>query len=105
MEQQRIAFLCQLYKQTEGDPRQGVPYEDLVEALGFDERFTKIIQCALQHEGLVELTALPQITSVGRTVMAPMHRRNHCQTIGITPPGARLVEDMLANRTGAESHP
>ncbi len=94
IEQQRMAFLYQLYKRTEGDPRQGVPYEELIEALGFDESVTKRIQGALQQEGLVELTADPPITNLGRAVINPTHRRSHRQTIAMTPYGVRMMEDI-----------
>jgi hypothetical protein len=81
-----------------GDARQGVPYEALIDALGFDERVTKRIQRDLQREGLVELTTVPPMTHIGRPVMdhAPRHRRQ--QTSGMTPQGMRLVEDLLAMR-------
>ena len=103
MEPQRIAFLSELYKRNAGDPRQGTPYEELVDALGFDERVTKRIQATLQEEGLVELTAVPRITNVGRTVMDPTQRWSHRQTISMTPHGVQLMEDLLANRAHTES--
>ena len=103
MEPQRMAFLCELYKRNAGDPRQGVPYEELVDALGCDERVTKRVQGALQEEGLVELTAVPRITDVGRTVMDSMPRRSHRQTISMTPRGVQLMEDFLATRAPAEA--
>lgn len=103
MEPQRIAFLCELYRRNTGDPRQGIPYEDLVNALGFDERVTKRVQSALQEEGLVELTAVPRITNVGRTVMDPTHGWSHQQTISMTPHGVQLMEDFLANRVPTEA--
>jgi hypothetical protein len=53
LEQERMAFLSELYTRSAGDARQGVPYEALIDALGFDERVTKCIQRALQREGLV----------------------------------------------------
>jgi hypothetical protein len=84
MELQRIAFLYELYQRSAGDPRQGVPYEALIDALRFGEPVTKSIQLALQQEGLIELTAVPLITTVGRPVLDPAHRRSCCQTIGIT---------------------
>jgi hypothetical protein len=74
-----------------------VPYEELVDALGFGERVTKRIQRELQQEGLVELTSLPWITNVGRTVIDHAQRRSHPQTIGMPPHGVRLMEDILSN--------
>jgi hypothetical protein len=97
MEQERLAFLNELYTRSAGDARQGVPYEALIEALGFDERVTKRIQRALEREGLVELTAVPPMTTVGRTVMDQAHRPHHQQTIGMTPQGMRLMEDIFAH--------
>jgi hypothetical protein len=97
MEQDRVAFLYELYTRSAGDARQGVPYEELINALGFDERLTKRIQCQLQREGFVELTALPQMTTVGRTVMDHTRQPHHQQTIGMTPRGMQLVEDILTN--------
>lgn len=97
MEQERISFLYELYKRSAGDARQGVPYEELVDALESSESSTKRIQRDLQLEGLVELTVLPRITYVGRTVMDHEHRHNRHQTIGMTPQGVRLMEDILAN--------
>jgi hypothetical protein len=98
MEQEQMAFLYELYTRTAGDARQGVPYEALIDALGYDERVTKRIQRELQREGLVALTAVPQMTTVGRTVMDHAHRQHHQQTIGLTSQGMRLMEDIFATR-------
>jgi hypothetical protein len=98
MEQEHMAFLYELYTRSAGDARQGVPYEGLIDALGFDERVTKRIQHELQREGLVELTTVPQMTTVSRTVMDRMHRQHHQQTIGMTPQGMQLMEDIFATR-------
>jgi hypothetical protein len=98
MEQERMAFLYELYTRSAGDARQGVPYETLIDALGFDERVTKGIQRALQREGLVELTDVPRMTTVGRTVMDHAQRQTHQQTIGMTSQGMRLMEDVFAHR-------
>ncbi|MGH8057939.1 MAG: hypothetical protein ACREOH_12000, partial [Candidatus Entotheonellia bacterium] len=97
MEQQRISFLYELYKRSEGDPCHGVPYEELVEALGVGEPLAKRIQRALQQEGLVELTALPRITNVGRTVIGHKQRGGSQHTIGITHPGVRIFETILSH--------
>ena len=102
MEQECMAFLYELYTRSAGDPRQGVPYEELVDALGFGEVLTKRIQRALQQEGLIELTSLPRILNVGRTVIDPAHRRSRPQTIGMTPHGVRLMEDILVYRAHTE---
>lgn len=96
MEQQRLSFLYELYKRSEGDPRHGVPYEELVEALGVGEPLTKRIQHDLQQEGLVELTSIPHITQVGRTVMDHKQRGGSHQTIGITHPGVQLIEAIVS---------
>jgi len=98
MEPEHMAFLYELYTRSAGDARQGVPYEMLVDALGFDERVTKRIQHELQREGLVELTTVPQMTTVSRTVMDRVRRQHHQQTIGMTPQGVRLMEDIFATR-------
>jgi hypothetical protein len=98
MEQERMAFLSELYTRSAGDARQGVPYEALIDALGFDERVTKCIQRALQREGLVELTDVPRMTTVGRTVVDHAQRQTHHQTIGMTPQGMWLMENILAYR-------
>jgi hypothetical protein len=102
MEPEHMAFLYELYTRSAGDARQGIPYEALIDALGFDERVTKRIQHELQRAGLVELTAVPPMTTVGRTVMdhAPRHRCH--QTIGMTPQGERLMEDILAKLSPTE---
>jgi hypothetical protein len=97
MEQERMAFLYELYTRSEGDARQGVPYEELIDALGFGEALTKRIQRALQLEGLVELTTLPRITHVSRPVMDHEPRHRCHQTIGMTPQGMRLMDDILTN--------
>jgi hypothetical protein len=97
MEQERMAFLYELYTRSEGDARQGVPYEELIDALGFGEALTKRIQRALQLEGLVELTTVPRMTTVGRLVMDHEHRHRCHQTIGMTPQGMRLMDDILTN--------
>ena len=98
MEQEGMAFLYELYTRSAGDARQGVPYEALIDALGFDERVTKRIQRDLQREGLVELTTVPPMTHVGRPVMDHAYRQTHQQTIGMTPQGMRLMEDIFATR-------
>jgi hypothetical protein len=98
MEQERMAFLSELYTRSAGDARQGVPYEALIDALGFEERVTKCIQRALQREGLVELTDVPRMTTVGRTVMDHAQRQTHQQTIGMTPQGMRLMQEIFAYR-------
>jgi hypothetical protein len=85
MAPEHLAFLSELYTRSAGDARQGVPYEALIDALGFDERVTKRIQRELEREGLVDLTTVPPMIHIGRPVMdyAPRHRRQ--QTIGMTP--------------------
>ena len=98
MAPERLAFLSELYTRSAGDARQGVPYEALIDALGFDERVTKRIQRELEREGFVALTVVPRMTTVGRTVMDQAHRQHHQQTIAMTPQGMRLMEDIFANR-------
>jgi hypothetical protein len=98
-EQEYMGFLSELYKRSEGDPRQGVPYEDLIDALGFGERVTKRLQRELQEAGLVELIAVPPLTRVGRTVLDAAHRPRARQTIGITPYGVQRVEAFWATLT------
>ncbi len=75
----------------------GVPYEELIDALGFGQALTKRIQRALQLEGLVELTTVPRMTTVGRPVMDHEHRHRCHQTIGMTPQGMRLMDDILTH--------
>ena len=105
MELAHMAFLYELYTRSAGDARQGVSYEALIDALGFEERVTKRIQRALEREGLVDLTTVPPMTHLGRPIMdhAPRHRRQ--QTIGMTPQGMRLVEDLLAMRADTARPP
>jgi hypothetical protein len=101
-----MAVLSERSTRSAGDARQGVPDEALIDALGFDERVTKRSQRALAREGLVDLTTVPPMTHVGRPVMAhaPRHRRQ--QTIGLTPHGQRLMEDLCATRADtAPPHP
>jgi hypothetical protein len=101
MEPERMAFLYELSKRSEGDLRRGVlgsPYEELIDALGFGERVTKRLQRALQQEGLVELTAVPRMTPVGRPVIDREPRRSRRQTIGMTHHGVRLREEVLSKR-------
>ena len=104
MEPERLAFLSELYTRSAGDARQGVPYEALIGALGFDERVTKRIQCDFQREGLVELTAVPRMTTVGRPVMDHAQWQTHQQTISMTPQGMRLKEDLFATRADPARH-
>jgi hypothetical protein len=99
---QRLAFLYESYQRSVGDPRQGVPYEALIDALRFGERITKTVQLALQQEGLVALTAMRLITTVARPLMDPAPRRSCGQTIGITAHGARLIEDTIVHHTPTE---
>jgi hypothetical protein len=98
MEPAHMAFLYELYTRSAGDARQGVPYEALIDALGFEERVTKRIQRALAREGLVDLTTVPPMTHMGRPVMDHTSRQHHQQTIGMTPHGMRLMEDIFATR-------
>jgi hypothetical protein len=101
MEQERLSFLYELYTRSAGDARQGIPYEELIDALGFGEVLTKRIQRELQLEGLVELTTVPPMTTVGRPVMDHEPRHRCQQTIGMTPQGGRLMEDIFATLTPA----
>jgi len=101
IEPDHLAFLSALYAQSAGDARQGVPYEALIDALGFDEAVTKRLQRALQQEGLVELTIVPPMTHVGRPVTDRARRYSRQQTIGMTPQGVQLMEDILAMRRSA----
>jgi hypothetical protein len=105
MEPERFSFLYELYTRSAGDARQGVPYEALIEALGFGEAVTKRLQRELQQEGLVELTTVPSMTHVGRPVMDHEHRHRRQQTIGMTPQGVRFLEDLVAQRNTAPSQP
>jgi hypothetical protein len=97
-EQARLSFLYELYSRSEGDARQGVPYEVLIDALGFSEAVTKRLQRQLQQEGLVDLITVPPMTHVGRPVMDQEPRYRRHQTISITPQGVRLLKDIIATR-------
>jgi hypothetical protein len=105
MEPQRLACLCELYKRHAGDPRQGIPYDELVDALGFDERVTKQFQGALQAAGWVDLTAVPRTAMVGRLVMDSRPGRRHGQTIGMTPRGAQRTRRLLGEAWAQHSTP
>jgi hypothetical protein len=94
MKQERMAFLYELYTRSAGDARHRVPYDELIDALGCGEALTKQLQRELQQEGLVELTVVPPMTYVSRPVMNPVHRHSRQQTIGMTPQGVRLLEDI-----------
>jgi hypothetical protein len=98
MEPECLAFLYALYIRSAGDARQGVPYEELVDGLGVGEAVAKRLQRALEQEGLVALTTVPPMTHVGRPIMDRAHRYHHQQTIGLTPQGVRLLEDVIATR-------
>jgi hypothetical protein len=105
VEPEHLAFLYALYTQSAGDARQGVPYEALIDALGFSEAVTKRLQRELEQEGLVELTTVPPLTHMGRPVMDHAHRYRRQQTIGMTPEGVQLIEDMIATRRKAPRRP
>jgi hypothetical protein len=96
MEPERMAFLYELYTRSAGDTRQGVSYEELIDALGFGETVMKRLQYELQQEDLVELTTVPPMTHMSRPVMDHEHRHRRQQTIGMTPLGVRLMEDIFA---------
>jgi hypothetical protein len=98
MAPERLAFLSELDTRSAGDARQGVPYEALIDALGFDAHVTKRIQRAREREGLVDLTTVLPMTHIGRPVMDHAPRPRRQQTIGMIPQGMRLVEDLLAMR-------
>src|SRR4051794_9715405 len=87
MEPAHMAFLYELYTRSAGDARQGVPYEALIDALGFEDRLPNPTHRALEREGWVALPPVPPMTHMGRPVMdhAPRHRRQ--QTVGMTPHG------------------
>ena len=102
-EPEHLAFLYELYTRGAGNVRRGVPYETLIYALGFDERVTKHLQCALGWEGLVELTTVPPMTHMSHPVMDHAPRRRRQQTIGMTRQGVRLMEDLFATRADAAS--
>jgi hypothetical protein len=104
-EQESFIFLSELYVRSEGDSRQGVPYEELVDALGLGERVTKRLQRELQEEGLVELTAVPPMTRVGWSVLDSAHRRRARQIIGITLHGVQCVEGIWAKLNLGPPHP
>jgi hypothetical protein len=105
MEQEPMAFLYELYTRSAGDARHGVPYEELIDTLGFSEALTKRLQRALQQEGLVELSVVPPMTYVSRPVAAHAHRQSHQQTISLTPQGVQLMEDIIAIRYTAPPQP
>jgi hypothetical protein len=105
IDQERLAFLYELYTRSAGDARQGVPYEALIDALGFGEALTKRLQRGLQQEGLVELTTVPSMTHVGRPVMDHEHRHRNHQTISMTPQGVGLMEHIFAKRNTAPPKP
>jgi hypothetical protein len=106
MEQAHMACLYELYTRSAGDARQGLPYEALIDALGFDERVTKRLQRALERAGVVDLTTVPPMTHMGRPVMAHAPRQHHQQTIGMTPQGMRRMEDLFTTRADtARPHP
>jgi hypothetical protein len=97
-QQERFAFLYELYMQSASDARQSIPYEVLIDALGFDECVTKSIQHELQRAWLVELTTVPQVTTVSRPIMQHAHRQQHQQMMALTPQGMRLLEEIIAAR-------
>jgi hypothetical protein len=105
MEQERMAFLYELYTQSAGDARHGVPYEELIDALGCGKTLTERLQCELQQEGVVGLTVVPPMTYVSHSVKDPAHRHSLQQTIGITPQGVRPLEDTLATLRMAPPQP
>lgn len=98
MAQERIAFLYALYTRSAGDARQGIPYDELIDALGFGEAVTKRLQRALQREGWVALTTVPRMTTVGRPAVDHEPRHRCHQTISLTPQGGRLMADICATR-------
>jgi hypothetical protein len=105
MEQERLLFLYELYTRSAGDARQGVPYDALIDALGFGEAVTKRIQRELQQEGLVELTTIPPMTYVSHPTAGYTHRQCRQQMIAITSQGVWLMEDILATRPTAPLPP
>jgi hypothetical protein len=50
---QRMAFLCEVYKKTEGNPSKAIPYEEIANSLHFeDEAITQVYYYFL-HEGYI----------------------------------------------------
>jgi hypothetical protein len=84
MEQERIAFVYELYTQSAGDACQGIPDDVLIDALRFGEAVTERIQCEFQQEGCVALTTVPPSTA---HICSTLSRRSACQPKAYGPRG------------------
>ena len=51
---QRMAFLCEIYKRTEGNPSKAIPYEEIADSLNFEDEAIKRVYYHFLHEGYIQ---------------------------------------------------
>lgn len=66
---QRIAFLCEVYKRTEGNPSKAIPYEEIANSLHLEDEAIAQVYYYFLHEGYI-------------LEVPPM-------SVGVTPPEGR----------------
>ena len=92
---QRTAFLCEVYKRTQGDPSKSVPYDQIETALSFQKDAVEQACLYLQAEKFIEVYTNPiiQVTSPeGRTVEPSQSNRE--KFIFFTKKGLSLAMDI-----------
>ena len=52
-ERQRTAFLCEVYKKTEGDPSKAIPYQEIANSLNFEGEEIAQVYYYFLHEGYI----------------------------------------------------
>ena len=50
---QRMAFLCEVYKRTEGNPSKAIPYEEIANSLNFEDEAIAHVYYYFLHEGYI----------------------------------------------------
>lgn len=91
---QRMAFLCEVYRRTGGDPSQAIAYEEIANSLNFEDRgaITQAYNYCL-HEGYIsEVPPMPvDITPPkGSGNLKTMHRK----AMAITERGIEMAKKL-----------
>ncbi len=48
-----MAFLCEVYKRTEGNPSKAIPYEEIANSLNFEDEAIAHVYYYFLHEGYI----------------------------------------------------
>ncbi len=67
---QRMAFLCEVYKRTEGNPSKSVPYEEIADSLNFEDEAIEQVYYHFLHEGYIQ-----EVPPVSMEIISPEGRK------------------------------